>query len=69
MGDLAFPSVCEQCRASTVVPCYDDTEVRSTLMVLGLRCDSCGHREHITFAMCGVTMRRKPDRRRNRKTT
>jgi len=69
MGDLVFPSVCEQCSALTVVPCYDDTEVRSTLMVLGLRCGACGHREHVTFAMCDVTLTRKPDRRRSRETT
>jgi hypothetical protein len=68
MGDLVFPLVCEQCRASTVVPCYDSTEVRSTVMVLGLRCGACGHREHLTFKTIGVSMARKPDRRRNRET-
>lgn len=69
MGDLVFPLVCEQCGASTVVPCYDGTEVRSTFMILGLRCGSCGHRKHVTFAMCGVTVARKRDRRLNRETT
>lgn len=69
MGDLLFPLVCDQCSASAVVPCYNGTVVRSTFMILALRCGSCGHHEHVIFAMSGVTVARKPDRRRDGETT
>jgi lipoate synthase len=63
MGDLVFPSVCDQCGAPAVMPCHDGTVVRATFMVLGLRCGSCARREHVEVTMGGVTLMRKPDRR------
>jgi hypothetical protein len=66
LDDLgAFPLVCDQCGAFTVVPCYDGTMVGATFFMLGLRCSACGQKEYIVERVCRPAVWPKPDRRRN----